>query len=148
MKLIFRTAVILAAALTLSACASGIPFTQMQPRETAVDPEMGRVFLYRATSIGAAVQPRITMNDEVIGVSKAQGFFYVDRPSGEYVIQTTTEVERRVSFVLDPGQTRYVKFKVGMGFFVGHVYGELVDNEVGRAEIQKCKYTGELLESD
>lgn len=37
-----------------------------------------------------------------------------------------------------------MRFNVGFGFLVGHVYGELVDKEVGEQEIQQCKYTGEL----
>jgi hypothetical protein len=55
---------------------------------------------------------------------------------------TSTEVERKVTFVLEKGQTRFVKFSVSMGFFVGHVYGELVDSAVGLEEIKECKYTG------
>jgi hypothetical protein len=51
-------------------------------------------------------------------------------------------VERKLSFVLDKGQTRYVRFSVSMGFFVGHVYGSLVEPDVGMKEIQDCKYTG------
>jgi len=47
-----------------------------------------------------------------------------------------------VSFVLEKGQTRYIKFNVSMGFFVGHVYGELVDEAVALPEIEDCRYTG------
>ena len=47
-----------------------------------------------------------------------------------------------MSFVLDKGQTRYVRFSISMGFFVGHVYGELVEPDVGVKEIEDCKYTG------
>ena len=81
------------------------------------------------------------MNGEKVGVSIPQGFFYVDKPSGEYTVITSTEVERKVSFVLDQGQTRYIRFKISFGFFVGHVYGELVDPAEAQQEIVECKYT-------
>jgi hypothetical protein len=51
-------------------------------------------------------------------------------------------VKRKVSFVLEPGQTRFVRFSMSLGFFLGHVYGELVEPDQGLSEIQGCKYTG------
>jgi hypothetical protein len=80
------------------------------------------------------------LNGEKIGRATAQGFFYLDLPSGDYEVVTSTEVKRKVSFVLEKGQTRYVRFNISFGFFVGHVYGELVDSEEAMKEIEKCKY--------
>lgn len=129
-------------ALTLSACASGVKFTEINPSTMSKDQDSGRIFFYRTTVLGAALQPDIRLNGTKVGDSVAQGFFYVDRPSGNYEVVTSTEVDRKVTFVLDKGQTRFVKFSVSMGFFVGHVYGELVDSAVGLEEIKECKYTG------
>jgi hypothetical protein len=67
----------------------------------------------------------------------------VDRPAGSYECVTSTEVERKLSFIIEPGQTRYVRFSVSFGFFVGHVYGELVDDSDGLEEIKECKYIGQ-----
>ena len=129
-------------ALTISACASGVKFTEMNPSTMPKDQDSGRIFFYRTTVLGAALQPDIRLNGTKVGDSVAQGFFYVDRPPGNYEVVTSTEVERKVTFVLEKGQTRFVKFSVSMGFFVGHVYGELVDSAVGLEEIKECKYTG------
>jgi Protein of unknown function (DUF2846) len=129
-------------ALTLSACASGVKFTEMNPSTMPKDQDSGRIFFYRTTVLGAALQPDIKLNGTKVGDSVAQGFFYVDRPPGNYEVVTSTEVERKVTFVLEKAQTRFVKFSVSMGFFVGHVYGELVDSAVGLEEIKDCKYTG------
>jgi hypothetical protein len=52
-------------------------------------------------------------------------------------------VERNVSFTLDKGQTRFIRFKVSMGFFAGHVYGEVVDEAEAKEEIVDCKYIGD-----
>lgn len=129
-------------ALTLSACASGVKFTEMNPSTMPKDQDSGRIFFYRTTVLGAALQPDIRLNGTKVGDSVAQGFFYVDRSPGNYEVATSTEVDRKVTFVLEKGQTRFVKFSVSMGFFVGHVYGELVDSAVGLEEIKECKYTG------
>jgi len=76
-----------------------------------------------------------------VGKSIPKGFFFMDCDPGEYEVVTSTEVKRKVSFILDKGQTRYIRFRVGMGFFAGHVYGELVDPGEALLEIEDCKYT-------
>ena len=140
MKKQWRGMLIIAVLMLFVSCASGVPFTQLNPSLNPETPDTGRIFFYRATALGAALQPEIIMNGEKIGKSIAQGFFYLDLPPGEYEVVTSTEVKRKVSFVLDKDQTRYIRFNVSMGFFVGHVYGELVEPEVALKEIEKCKY--------
>lgn len=68
----------------------------------------------------------------------------MDRKPGKYQVHTTTEWKRTLTFSLDKGQIKYVRFAVSLGFIVGHVYGVLVDPVVGEKEIQQCRYTGEL----
>lgn len=128
--------------LTLSSCAAGLKFTQLNPNIAPRDAEVGRIFFYRPSSFGAALRPDVLLNGEKVGEAISWGFFYVDRPPGNYEVVTSTEVKRKVSFVLEKGQTRFVRFSPSFGFFVGHVYGELVDQDVGLSEIQGCKYTG------
>jgi Protein of unknown function (DUF2846) len=130
-------------ALSLSACASGIKFTEMKPSLSPSTQEVGRIFFYRPVTLGAALQPDILVNGRKVGESAAWGFFHIDRPAGNYEVATSTEVERKVSFVLEKGQTRYVRFSVSMGFFVGHVYGELVDQATALPELEECKYAGQ-----
>lgn len=55
---------------------------------------------------------------------------------------TSTEVDRSLSLTLEAGQTRYVRLGISFGFFVGHVYPELVDTSVGEEEIKELSYTG------
>jgi hypothetical protein len=128
--------------IVLAGCASGPKYTDIASGIQPVDEDSGRIYIYRTVVLGAAVQPEVKLNGEVIGTAVPQGFFFVDRPPGDYEIVTSTEVERSLSFTLDAGETRYVRLNIGMGFFVGHVYPELVEPAVGRQEILSCKYTG------
>jgi hypothetical protein len=125
-----------------SGCASGPEYATVAKSIPPLSPDNGRIYIYRTTTLGAALKPTININGTDVGTSKAEGFFYVDETPGEYKIQDTTEVTRSVSLTLEKGQTRYVRFGVSMGFFVGHVYPELVENSVGEQEITSCKYTG------
>ncbi len=128
--------------ILLSSCASGMKFTQANPSLAPPNPELGRIFFYRPSAMGAAIRPDVMLNGEKVGEAISHGFFYADRPPGNYEAMTSTEVSRKVSFVLEKGQTRFIRFSISIGFFVGHVYGELVDQSVGLEEIQECKYTG------
>jgi hypothetical protein len=142
MKKIINLFFIATCAALLTGCASGPRFNDVKATFPAVGPDNGRIFFYRDSVAGAAVQPSVKLNGEEIGTAKPKGFFYVDRAPGTYEVATTTEVKRSLSLTLDKGQTRYVRFNIAIGFFVGHVYPELVENEVGEKEIASCKYTG------
>lgn len=137
-----RLLFLLILATSLIGCASGMKYTEYQAKMPSQGPDTGRIMFYRPSAFGAAIRPDVLLNNEKVGEAISQGFFYVDRQPGEYQVVTSTEVERKLSFILDKGQTRYVRFSISMGFFVGHVYGELVEPEVGMKEIQDCKYTG------
>ena len=127
MKRILPLLAIACCATLLPGCASGPKFSEVKSSFPPLAEENGRIYFYRTTKIGTA---------------KPQGFFYADRPAGNYEVETSTEVKRRLSLTLDKSQTRYVRLNISMGFFVGHVYPELVDDQTGEKEICGCKYTG------
>ncbi len=128
--------------LLTAACASGPQYSQMQSSLPALSADSGRIFVYRSTVLGAAIQPSVKINGAVVGSAVPRGFFYADRPPGDYEITTITEVTRTLSLHLDAGQTRYVRLGISMGFFVGHVYPELVDDATGASEIQELHFIG------
>lgn len=130
----------LSVSLLLAGCATGPKFVEVASTFNKLVPEEGRIYIYRTAVHGAAVQPEVKLNGEVIGRAVPGGFFYVDRTPGNYVILTSTEVDRKLSLVLTKGETRYVRLNVSMGFFVGHVYPELVEPAVGEKEIQNCSH--------
>jgi hypothetical protein len=135
--------VVVVASLLLSACAtSGPKFAEMAASMSPATSDMGRIYFYRTALVGAAVQPSVRLNGEVVGQAVPNGFFYADRAAGSYQVATETEVERKLTFTLDAGQVRYVRLNISMGLFVGRVYGELVDEATGKAEIADMRYTG------
>jgi hypothetical protein len=69
----------------------------------------------------------------------------VRRPWGSQEVSTSTEVEKKLTFTLDAGQTRYVRTVIGIGFFVGRVYPELVDDATGQKELEDASYIGQPL---
>jgi hypothetical protein len=142
MKKMLGLFAILASAAIFTGCASGPKYSAVKSSFQPLAQNNGRIFFYRASTLGAALNPDVKLNGEVVGTAKAKGFFYTDRPAGNYEVETSTEISRRLTLQLEQGQTRYVRFNVSMGFFVGHVYPELVETATGEEEIQKCSYTG------
>jgi hypothetical protein len=128
--------------LLLSGCATGPKYTEVASGFDVLDPEKGRIYIYRPSAFGAAIQPKVTLNGEVVGKAVSHGFFFVDRAPGEYLIMTSTEVDRSLSVTLEKHETRYVRLKTSIGFVVGHIYPELVDPAEGQEEIRKLSYIG------
>jgi Protein of unknown function (DUF2846) len=100
-----RPVVVVIVSLLLSACAtSGPKFTEMGASMPAAATDRGRIYFYRTKALGAAVQPDVRLNGEVVGKAVPNGFFYADRPAGNYQVATETEVERKLTFTLEPGR--------------------------------------------
>lgn len=136
-----QAAFVVTAGILLSACASGPSYSEMKSSIPVLAQGQGRIYFYRSNSMmGAAIQPDIRLNDQVIGSSQPGGFFYVDRPPGSYEAVCGTEVDRKATFVLDAGQERYIKTSISMGVLVGHVTPELVDPSEGSAAVQGLNY--------
>lgn len=139
-KLRTLLAIIMLAILT--ACASGPDYKDVAADISDLEPGNGRIYFYRTAIVGAAIQPSIRVNDEVVGKAKPKGFFYIDRPAGSYIIATSTEAKRSLSLLLKEGKEMYVRLDVKMGLLAGHVKPVLVEPAEGFSDIQKLNYTG------
>lgn len=128
--------------LVLQAHASGPTFNEVSAAREPPAPGLGRIFIYRTTVFGAAIQPSIVVNGETVGSAEPRGFFFLDRPPGDYTITMATEVERSLSLTLDAGQIRYVQLGVTEGFFVVHVYPRLINPAKGAVAVASLTYTG------
>jgi hypothetical protein len=132
-----------AAVVVLAGCATGPKLAEVKSQIPTLKPDEGRIYFYRdSTPIGAGIQPDIMLNGAKVGDSVPGGFFFVDQSPGAKEVSTSTEVERKLTFTLDRGQTRYVRTTVGMGLLVYRVYPELIDNATGEKEMADLSYTG------
>lgn len=137
----FALAAALAGAAVLTGCASGPKFSEMSNTIPAVKAGEGRVYFFRSDSmLGAAIQPDIRLNNEVVGSSKPGGFFYVDRPAGSFSAAASTETEKTVSFTLDAGETKYVRTSPTFGVLVGRIVLQLEEPAKAQAEVEKLSY--------
>jgi hypothetical protein len=130
--------------MSLVGCATGPMLTDIESSIPPIPSGEGRIYLYRnAVFFGDGLRPAILLNGENIGNPIPDGFFFVDRPAGDYEISTTTEVERKLSFELAAGEEKYVRFNITMGIMIGHVYPELVNKDEALSEMEDMHYVGE-----
>jgi len=139
----FRLVVLLAIAAVITGCATGPKFAETSSSMPSVKAGDGRIFFYRSNSmLGAAIQPDVRLNGEVVGPSKPGGFFYVDRPAGSYSAATSTETEKTVSFQLDAGESKYIKMTPQFGVLVGRMVLSVESAQTGRTELASMSYVG------
>ncbi|MCA4904066.1 MAG: DUF2846 domain-containing protein [Rhodocyclaceae bacterium] len=136
-----RAFVISVASILAAGCATGPSFNDMKSKMPDLGKDTGRVFIYRDSSRGAAMQPQIAVNGKTVGTSRANGFFFVDLPAGEHRVSAATEVERSLTLALAGGQTRYVRAYISFGLLVGRINFDLVNAEAGEAAVAGLAYS-------
>jgi hypothetical protein len=124
----------------LSACATGPAYKDVRATLPALSPDQGRIWFYRDSALGAALQPDVNLNGQKVGTAKPGGFFFVDRTPGNYEAVTGTEVEKKLTFTLDKGQHRHVRLAVGWGVLLWRVYPELADPKAAEEAMQDLAY--------
>lgn len=127
----------------LASCASPRGLDEPPFQIPPMKPGFGRVYFMRAGEyVGAAVQPEIRMNNEVVARSVPGGFTFVDRPPGKYAVTTATEVENAVTFQLAAGESKYIKTAVTPGILIGHITPTLEFPEQGQSDVNRLRYVG------
>jgi hypothetical protein len=138
-----RGALLVGVALVAGCAATGVKHAEMASSLPAIKAGEGRVYFMRSDSMfGAAIQPDIKLNGQVVGQSKPGGFFYVDRAAGNYTATAATETEKALTFALQAGETKYVRSSPSMGLMVGRIVLELETPEKAKAELVGLSYTG------
>jgi hypothetical protein len=60
-------------------------------------------------------------------------------------VTAATETEKKLTFVLEPGQERYVRLRIQIGILVGRIVPELVDKPEAEGELKDLSYIAEPL---
>ena len=139
----FGNILALCAFTLLAGCATGgARYADVNVGASKLAPDRGRIYFYRSTSIvGVAIQPDIKLNGESVGSAAPGGFFFVDRPRGNYVASSATEVEANLAFTLAAGETKYVRTSISPGIIVGHMNFELISKSVAEGELASLNQT-------
>lgn len=106
---------------------------------------VGRIVFFRSSSMmGAALQPDIRLDGQVVGQSKPGGFFYVDAAPGRHLATAATEATSSLELNVVAGQTQYVRSAIGFGLMVGRVTLTTEGQLVAQGELPGLSYTGSV----
>jgi hypothetical protein len=133
------SAAVIGSAIILSNCASGPTYAEALKTMPPIPKGKGRVFVYRDSSFGAAVRPKVRIDDQPVGSSVAKGFIFSDQAPGQHVVSLVTEWKHKDTVSVADGQPSFVRTHVTPGALVGHVIPTAVSRSEGESEIQNCK---------
>jgi len=135
----FLSSLLLGSTLALFSCASGPSYAEALKTMPPIPKGKGRVFVYRDTTLGAAIRPKIKIDEQPVGTSVAKGFSYSDQTPGQHVVSLVTEWKHKDTITVTTGHQVSFRTHVTMGAFVGHVIPTAVSRSEAEGEIQNCK---------
>src|SRR5258708_8438190 len=78
-------------ALLAAGCASGPKYSAYRPTLACAPGGSGRIWFYRPSALGAAVQPAVKLDGQPVGNAVPHGYFHVEAQPGPHEVSTTTE---------------------------------------------------------
>lgn len=138
-RLVLSSALLAITASGLVSCAGGPSYAETEKSLPKVAPGKGRVFVYRPSSLGFGIRPKVKIDDQVVGTSEGKGFLYSDQTPGTHTVSTSTEWKHKTSVNVVAGQPSFVRCSVRPGVIAAHIIPKVVDRATGQREIQTCK---------
>jgi len=144
MKFVSLAALAAAAVLTACASVSGTKFGQEEAVMPKLAGDQGRVYFYRIDALtGGGLNAPVKLDGAVVGDSVSGGYFFVDAAAGRHQASASTKfVTKELSFVLERGETKYVRTKAQFDGKIAKVVPELVSADVALKELPSLGYTG------
>jgi hypothetical protein len=143
MKFISLAAIAAMALLTGCTSVSGTRFAQQEAGMPKLSADQGRVYFYRVDALtGGGMTAPVKLDGIVVGDSLPGGYFYVDAAPGKHEVSAATRVTRKLNFVLEAGETKYLRTRAQFEEKVGRIVPELVSAEEARRELPALNFTG------
>ncbi|MEJ8852053.1 DUF2846 domain-containing protein [Variovorax rhizosphaerae] len=132
-------------ALFLTGCgATGPRYSEVEKNLPSLDENQGRIVFLRDSAFGAAVQPEVRLNNQVVGKSQPNSFFFVDRPAGAYRASASTESESSINVTVKARTSSYVLMGMDMGLLVGRPSFQMLGESEAKGRLTSLAYGGSV----
>lgn len=137
-----RRLVALALVLLVAACATTRPAPEEHEaaaKRHAPDPARAGVYVYRDERFGADIPMQVMLDGVPVGRTLGHTFFFVEVRPGEHRISSTYGRDAALELEMEAGQLYYLWQEVTVGADGVHSQLHLVDPEVGREAVARCR---------
>ncbi|HKW89558.1 MAG TPA: DUF2846 domain-containing protein [Candidatus Acidoferrales bacterium] len=97
------------------------------------------VYVVRPTHYGGAIQTKLSMDGNWMGVNMANSYFVFLADPGEHKFCSQSENGSRVTLTLERGKTYFLQQHIRMGFFKAQNELTQLDDNAGPEALKKCK---------
>ncbi len=145
MKKLFSLASILGISLVLTACSATTSMAPKAESEQAKKfslPNKGNsgLYIYRDSFIGKALKKKLYIDDQLIGESAPDTFFYKQVTAGSHKISTESEFSNNdLNINTESGKNYFIRQYIKMGLMVGGADLEQVSEEKGKEAVSKLE---------
>lgn len=117
------------------------PTADDQLRKQFSAPAEGKsgLYIFRDSVFGAALTKMVYIDDQVIGATAPNTYFYKEISSGQHKLSTQSEFGMNdITINANPGTNYFVRQYIKMGVFVGGANLEQVSEEDGKKAVLEC----------
>lgn len=127
----------------LTSAAAGEFFVKHKGDKRRAEPEEGMalVYVFRPATMGAAVKTWAFVDEELLGVCRAKGYFFAQVPPGRHIFWGKAENTSAVELEVEAGRTYYFKKSIRVGFNKAQVKLVQIDEAEAEKYFQKCSFT-------
>ncbi|MFZ0211258.1 MAG: DUF2846 domain-containing protein [Candidatus Acidiferrales bacterium] len=97
------------------------------------------VYVVRPTHFGAAIQTKLSMDGNWMGVNMADSYFVFLADPGEHKFCSQSENSSRLTLTLEAGKTYFLQQHISSGFLKAENELTQLDDNRGHEALDKCK---------
>ena len=139
-KLISILIVLAFAALATTQAADYYTKYKGDKRQGEATEDMALVYVFRPSSMAAAIKTWTFADDQFIGVSKSKAYYYALVPPGNRTFWSKAENTSGVEIEVEAGKTYYFKTAIRPGFGKARVKMTQIDEAEANKYFGKCSY--------
>ena len=135
----------IASAQKMSNCGPAVHHSTKKVKEkdavelTPLPADKAMVYVVRPTHLGAAIQTKLSMDGNWVGVTMANSYFVFLADPGKHDFCSQSENASRLTVNLEAGKIYYLQQHVRMGFFKAENELSQLDSHAGQEALKKCR---------
>ena len=117
---------------------SGATYQEMRDSAATLASGTGRIYFYRPSQIGSAIQPDVNLDGSVVGTAISHGFVYVDTLPGTHEVVLNSEITDKTHVQASRGRDVQCPDRIGVRHYPRSVLQPAGCCREGEAKCGRC----------